>query len=114
VEPGTHINAIGADAKGKEEIDPKILCKAKIVVDDWEQASHSGEINIPVAKGILKKEDIHATLGEICAGLKKGRVSDEEITLFDSTGLAIQDVATANLIYKKAKEKGIGQKIKFV
>ena len=108
IKPGLHINAIGADAPGKEELDPQILKMSKIVVDDYEQAIHSGEINVPIAKGIISKEDIYAELGEIIAGLKPGRVSSEEITVFDSTGLAIQDVATAWLIYEKAKKKGIG------
>ncbi|MFQ6050073.1 MAG: alanine dehydrogenase [Candidatus Hydrothermarchaeota archaeon] len=114
VSPGTHINAIGADAPGKQEINPDIIKRAKIVIDDWEQACHSGEINVPLSKGILKKEDIYGTLGEICAGIKEGRVNDDEITLFDSTGLAIQDVSTGYFIYKEAVKRNIGQWIKFV
>jgi len=104
--PGTHINAIGADAIGKEELDPNILKDAKIVVDNWEQASHSGEINVPLAKGVIKKEDVYAELGEIVSGKKPGRQNDKEITVFDSTGLAVQDLFTANLVYKKAKKLG--------
>ena len=92
VSPGTHINAIGADAAGKEELDPAILQAAKVVVDDWAQASHSGEINVPLAQGILKPEQIYGSLGEIAAGKKPGRVHPEEITVFDSTGLIIQDL----------------------
>ncbi|MCS7123181.1 MAG: alanine dehydrogenase [Candidatus Aenigmarchaeota archaeon] len=106
---GVHINAIGADAPGKEELDPKILLRSKIVVDDYEQAIHSGEVNVPISKGIISKENIYAELGEIVAGLKKGRESDEEITIFDSTGLAIQDIATAYYIYQKAVKNGIGK-----
>lgn len=112
--PGTHINAIGADAKGKEELDPEILKKGKIVVDCWEQASHSGEINVPLEKGIIKKEDIFGELGEIVAKRKKGRVNEKEITIFDSTGLAIQDLYTAHLVFKIAKRKGIGKKIEII
>jgi alanine dehydrogenase len=93
VSPGTHINAIGADAAGKEEINPKILKQAKVVIDDWAQAFHSGEINVPVRKRELTKKDIYAGLGDIVAGKVKGRTKAEEITLFDSTGLAIQDVS---------------------
>lgn len=99
---GTHINAIGADAKGKQELDPAILKNAKIVVDNWEQASHSGEINVPVSKGIITKNDIYADIGQIVSGKKKGRTNNNEITIFDSTGLAVQDIALANLIYNKA------------
>lgn len=108
---GVHINAIGADARGKEELDPKILKKAKIVVDAWEQASHSGEINVPLKKGIISKRDIYANIGEIVAGGKKGRTKKGEITVFDSTGLAIQDVAIANIIYRKAKAKKRGRTV---
>jgi alanine dehydrogenase len=105
---GTHINAIGADAKGKEELQPELLKRAKIVVDDWKQASHSGEINVPMARGIITKNDIYATLGEVLVGKKKGRINPKEITIFDSTGLAIQDVAVADLVYKKALKRKIG------
>lgn len=99
--PGTHINAIGADAPGKEELDPEILKRAKIVIDNWAQASHSGEINVPLEKGIIKKEDIYADLGNIVAGKIAGREDENEITVFDSTGLGFQDLYTANLVYQK-------------
>ena len=105
---GTHFNCIGADAPGKEELDPAILKRSKIVVDDWKQASHSGEINVPVSMGILSRENIWAELGEVVAGIKAGRSSNKEITVFDSTGLAIQDATTAELVYQKALEKGAG------
>jgi alanine dehydrogenase len=108
---GTHINAIGADAPGKQELDPEILKRAKVVIDDWAQASHSGEINIPYQKSIISKNDISAEIGEIVAGLKPGRVSNEEITVFDSTGLSIQDVITGWHVYRIAKEKGLGKEI---
>ncbi len=109
--PGTHINAIGADAEGKEELDPAIFKKAKIIVDDWIQASHSGEINVPVAKGIITKNDIYGSLGEIVAGIKTGRENDEEITVFDSTGLAVQDLFTAAMVYEEALKRGVGKNI---
>ncbi len=112
--PGVHINAIGADAPFKEELDPKILKKAKIVVDDWEQASHGGEINIPFAKGLITKEDVWADLGQVVAGLKEGRTSPDEVTIFDSTGLAIQDAITADYVYKQALVKGVGEKIEIL
>ena len=105
VSPGTHINAVGADAEGKQEINPKILKQAKVVIDDWAQASHSGEINVAIRKKQLTKKDIYAGLGDIVAGKEKGRVSDEEITLFDSTGLAIQDISCAYTVYKALKDK---------
>lgn len=111
---GAHINAIGADAKGKQELDPAILLKAKIVVDSWQQSSHSGEINVPVSRGILSRKDIYAEIGEIAAGKKKGRSNQDEITVFDSTGLAIQDVAIADLIFRTAVKKRVGEYIQLV
>jgi alanine dehydrogenase len=109
---GTHINAIGADAPGKEELDPKILKRAKVVVDDLPQASHSGEVNVPLAKGLIMEKDIFGELGEVITGKKRARTRDSDITVFDSTGLAIQDVATANLVYQKAVKGKIGIKLK--
>ncbi len=106
---GMHFNCIGADAPGKEEIAPAILRRAKIVVDDWDQASHSGEINVPVSNGLISRENIWGELGEIVAGKKPGRTSQREITVFDSTGLAIQDAVTAELAYRKAVSKKIGR-----
>ncbi|MBI4650041.1 alanine dehydrogenase [Candidatus Desantisbacteria bacterium] len=111
---GTHINAIGADAKGKQELDPVILKNAKVVIDSWEQASHSGEINVALSKGIISKKDIFADIGEVVSGKKKGRTNNNELTVFDSTGLAIQDVAVANLIYQAAIRKKIGRWIELV
>ena len=109
VEDGTHFSCIGADAPGKEELDPEILKRAKIIVDDWEQASHSGEINVPLSKGMITRQNIWAEIGEVVAGLKPGRTSQDEITIFTSTGLAVQDAVTAELAYKKAATKGIGK-----
>ena len=102
IEKGTHINAIGADAPGKQEMDPHILKGTKIVVDDWEQACHSGEINVPLSEGQIEIEQIYGTIGEIAANMKNGRENDDEVTVFDSTGLAIQDIVCARLIYEKA------------
>jgi len=112
ISSGTHINAMGADAPSKQELDTNLLQKSKIVVDSWEQAKHSGEINVPVSQGILKRNDIHAKLGEIIIGKKVCREKDE-ITIFDSTGLAVQDTVTAWQIYRKVLEKGVGTKFDF-
>jgi len=105
IKPGTHINAIGADAKGKQELEADVLKGVKIVIDDIEQAAHSGEINVPLSQGLIKIEEIYGSLGEVVANMKKGRENDEEITIFDSTGLAIQDIICAKLVYEKAKGK---------
>ena len=114
VSPGTHLNAIGADAAGKQELAPAILQAAKVVVDDWAQASHSGEINVALAKGELTPEQVYGSLGEIVAGKKLGRTTPEEITVFDSTGLIIQDLALGLAVYKRAKERGLGEEKDFL
>lgn len=75
IRPGTHINAVGADARGKQELEADLLKNAKVIVDDIEQASHSGEINVPLSEGMIKLEDIYGTLGEVVVNMKKGRKS---------------------------------------
>jgi len=114
IKAGAHINAIGADAAGKQELQTKLLTRSKIVVDAWEQASHSGEINVPVARGKLKKRDIYADIGQIVSGKRKGRQNSKEITVFDSTGLAVQDIAISNLIYRKAKKQKKGKRMELI
>jgi alanine dehydrogenase len=105
VMPGTHINAVGADAPGKEELEPDILQDARIVVDDMKQASTSGEINVPLSKGWLDPGRVHGTLGEVVARMKIGRESPNEVTIFDATGLAFEDIACAHFLYQKVKGK---------
>jgi len=114
IKKGTHINAIGADAVGKQELQFQILKKAKVIIDDWQQAAHSGEINVPLKRKQIRREDIYADLGTIVAGRKRGRTQGDEITVFDSTGLAIQDVAVAHMIYQKALKKRVGQRLSIV
>ncbi|MDO8747939.1 MAG: alanine dehydrogenase [Candidatus Omnitrophota bacterium] len=113
IKNGTHINAIGADASGKEELETGILKKAKVVVDDITQAIHSGEINVPMTRKTITRKNIHADLGEIITGKKQGRKSREEITVFDSTGLAILDVAMAHYAYQQARKNKVGKTVKF-
>jgi len=108
VKAGTHINAIGADAQGKQELQSSLTRKAKVVVDDIAQAAHSGEINVPISEGALKPDDIFAQIGEIIVGKKPGRTSEDEITIFDSTGLGIQDVAVGSVVYENALRSGMG------
>ena len=102
IHPGTHINAIGADAPGKEELDPSLLRRAQVFVDDPAQAIHSGEINVPISNGIYRATDIAGTLGEVVIG-RKTRAGPDTITIFDSTGLAIQDLAIAKIAMKHGK-----------
>jgi len=102
VQEGTHINAIGADAPGKQELDPSLLKRAQIFVDDLSQAVHSGEINVPISRGIFTPEEIAGTLGEVVIGIKQ-RASPDQITIFDSTGLAIQDLAIAVIAMRNGR-----------
>ncbi|MEZ8221416.1 alanine dehydrogenase [Candidatus Fervidibacteria bacterium JGI MDM2 JNZ-1-D12] len=101
VSDGTHITCIGADAPGKQELDPAILQRARIFLDDMAQGMESGEVNVPLHKGLLKPEQIAGELGEVLIGKKEGRRSDDEITVFSSTGLAIQDIACGAVVLRK-------------
>jgi len=114
IRDGTHINAMGADARGKEELDPALLNRSKVVVDDMAQAVHSGEVNVPLSKGSFQQSQIYAQIGEVVAGTVPGREDEQEVTIFDSTGLAIQDVATATVVYNKALISGRGTALKFL
>ncbi len=102
ISDGTHINAIGADAAGKQELDSMLLGRSQVFVDDLEQAVHSGEVNVPIRDGVFSPSDIDGTLGEVLIG-KKNRSSQETITIFDSTGIAITDLAIASLAVKTGK-----------
>jgi alanine dehydrogenase len=110
----THVNAMGADAAAKQELDPAILTDAKLVIDDHDQTTHSGEISIPYADGTIGDDDIDAAVGEIVVGDRPGRTDDDGITVFDSTGLAIQDVATAHVVYEHAQGTGDVDSFAFV
>jgi alanine dehydrogenase len=109
VKPGAHINAIGADAPGKQELETELVLKARVVVDEWHQASHAGELNVPVSERRFAQRDLAAQLGEVLTEQKPGRLVHSDITIFDSTGLAIQDVATAKRLYEKAVKLNKGQ-----
>jgi len=104
----THVNAMGADAAGKHEHADETLLDAKLVIDDYEQCTHSGEINVPWSEGVLDDDDIYGELGDIVVGDKPGRTADDGVTLFDSTGLAIQDVAAAHVAYSHADDTDNG------
>ena len=108
VKPGTHIVAVGTDMKGKQEFEPEIFRNAKIVTDSNSQCIEKGEIWHPLDAKIIGLNDIYGELGEILLGTKPGRVNDEEITIFDSTGMAIQDNTTAEKIYRNALENNVG------
>lgn len=110
---GTHINAIGAHTPDTRELDTITIKKSKVVVDSYEAClKEAGELIIPIKEGVITKDHIHAELGEVIAGIKTGRENDKEITLFKSVGLAIQDTATALIVYRKALENKLGREIK--
>ena len=113
VSSGTFIAAVGADNPEKQELHPALLAKSKIVADILEQCAVMGDLHHALKAGVVTKADVHAELGEVVAGKKAGRESDEEIIVFDSTGTALQDVATAARLYEKAQERGSGMRLSF-
>lgn len=100
---GVHVNAFGADRLGKQELDKRIYKRSKLVTDD---------INAALQKKLFTKDDVYAELGEVITGKKKGRTRSTDLTVFDSTGVGIQDVATAAVAYERAKKSGAGQTIR--
>ena len=106
---GTHITAMGSDSPEKQELDTALLGKAdKIVVDSLKQCAQLGEVHHALKDGTITEKDVHAELGEILLGRKTGRESDDEITICDLTGIAVQDVVTSQLVYERALKKKIG------
>jgi alanine dehydrogenase len=106
--PGTHVNAIGAYTPQMQEIPPETVLRAKVIIDHREAAlAEAGDLLIPMENGLITEEHIHAELGEILAGSKTGRESGEEITLFKSVGVAVQDVAAARAALDAARRLGL-------
>jgi alanine dehydrogenase len=114
IAPGTHIAALGADKSGDQELDPRILQRARIFVDDIRQCRTDGEINVPLSQGLIRESDIAGEIGAVITGKKPGRGSDAEITVFDSTGIALQDSATVPLEYERAIAAGVGIEKKMI
>ena len=100
--------------EGKQELDPNIFKRAKVVVDNIQECIKRGETQHSVRTGLISKDDIHAEIGEIVLEKKAGRTTDQEITIFDSTGMSIQDITTSLMVYRKALEKGVGKEINFI
>jgi alanine dehydrogenase len=105
--PGQHVSLMGADGPGKAEVAIEELTRARLFCDEWEQASHGGELTGAVAAGTVGRDDV-TELGAVLAGTSEGRRHPDEITLFDSTGLAIQDLAIAKIADTKAHELDLG------
>ncbi len=113
VAPGAFVAGVGADNEDKQELDPRLLVGNKVVVDVLEQCATIGDLHHALAAGLLTRDAVHAELGEVVAGTKPGRTSADEITIFDSTGMALQDVAAAVIVYQRALAAGAGKSIAF-
>jgi alanine dehydrogenase len=114
VSPGTHIAALGADLEGEQELDGAILQRARIFVDDIRQCRTDGEINVPLRDGLITEEDVAGEIGKVIVGELEGRQSDDQVTVFDSTGIALQDSATVSLEYERALAAGVGIEKKMI
>ena len=113
VKEGTHINGIGSHTPNARELDSDIILRSKFIGDSKEGCfSEAGDIMIPLKEGIIDENHFFAELGDVITGKKEGRANDTEITIFKSNGLAIQDTATAKLIYDRAVEAGVGTEVK--
>jgi alanine dehydrogenase len=113
VAAGTFVAAVGADNEDKQELDPQLMASNKVVVDILEQCARIGDLHHAIEAGLMGVGDVHAELGEVVAGRKPGRTSEEEITIFDSTGTALQDVAAAAVVYERAAKSGHGAQFRF-
>jgi alanine dehydrogenase len=113
IQPGTHIAAIGADMPGKQELYADVFTGAKVVNDSIGLCVNNGETQNAVRAGIIRPEDIYAEIGEIILGKKPGRESPDEVTIFDTVGMSIQDNVMAVMLYKGALEKGLGTRYAF-
>ena len=113
VAPGTFVAAVGADNEEKQELDPDLLASSRVVTDLTEQCAEIGDLHHAVSRGVMRPGDVYSELGAIAAGLKPGRASNEEITVFDSTGTALQDVAAAAVVYERAMQQGAGTGFQF-
>ncbi len=113
VRPGTFIAAVGADSEEKQECDPRLFATARVVVDSLAQCAAIGDLHHALEAGAIAREDVHAELHECVAGTRPGRTTEDEITLFDSTGIALQDVAAAVVVYERALAQGAGILIDF-
>jgi alanine dehydrogenase len=114
VKPGAHIAALGADLKGEQELDPRTLQRARVFVDDIRQCREDGEINVALAEGLITEDHVAGEIGKVVCGELEGRQSDEQVTVFDSTGIALQDSATVPLEYERAVAAGVGVEKKMI
>ena len=114
IQPGLHINGIGSHAVGVREIDTKTMVMSKLVCDNVDAClAEAGDVQIPIEEGAMTAGDIYGEIGELITGSKPGRESDEEVTIFKSVGLSIQDISAAHYVYQRALEEGAGTEFAF-
>ena len=113
VEPGTFIAAVGADAEDKQEIAPALMARAAVVVDDLDQCATIGDLRHAIAAGTMRREDVRSELAGVVADPSRGRRDSGEIVVFDSTGVALEDVAAARVVYERALEERRGLEVTF-
>jgi ornithine cyclodeaminase/alanine dehydrogenase-like protein (mu-crystallin family) len=111
VRDGAFVAAIGADAPGKQELEPELLARARVVVDDLEACASGGELRHALAAGLMTRDAVAARLAEVAAGDATVRRRDEDVVVLDSTGIALEDVAAAALVYERAVERGVGLRV---
>lgn len=109
IQPGTFVGAIGADDENKQEIEPSLMAEAMVVTDLTDQACAIGDLHHAIAAGAMTRERVHAELGEVVSGRKRGRQGEAEVFVFDSTGTGLQDVAAAVAAYRRALELKVGK-----
>ncbi len=109
---GVFLAAVGADSESKQELEPAVLALGTVVVDVLEQCAAIGELHHALAAGVMRRDVVHAELADVVSGLRSGRSSDAEVTIFDSTGTALEDVAAASIVYERALMQGRGQEVR--
>jgi len=112
VPSGCFVAAVGADSEDKQELAPDLLARGVVVVDVLEQCARIGDLHHALASGVMRREDVHAELADVVSGRRPGRGSASEITIFDSTGTALEDVAVAALVYERAVDAGRGTELR--
>ncbi len=113
VKPGTFVAGVGVDNPHKKELHPRLMAASKVVVDVLDQCENIGDLHHALAEDAMTTTEVHSELGAIVAGRKPGRVTEDEVVVFDSTGMALQDTATAAVVYERAMEATAGQMIDF-
>jgi alanine dehydrogenase len=112
--PGAFVAAVGADSPDKQELEPELVAASKIVVDHLEQCATIGELHHALDRGLLSRSQVHAELHQVVAGQRPGRASPQEVIVFDSTGVALEDVAAAALVFERAQAQGVGSPIELL